>query len=354
MPHTPGTRSIRVLVVDDSPTTRMLLVSILESDPQFRVIGEATNGAQAIEKALTLRPDLISMDIHMPVVDGLEATKEIMRESPTPIIIVSASAVPSDVALALSATRAGALTVVEKPGDPQSPDFERQRDQLLSMARAMAGVKVVRGLGSYRATRSRYPFAGQGAGKIRLVAIGTSTGGPAALHRIFLDVGRNIPVPVVVVQHMAHGFMAGLVDWLGTNGGLKVALASDGDSLANGVVYLAPDDSHLGVTADGRATLFHGPPIGGFRPAADHLFDSCSRAFGPSVLAVTLTGMGRDGVDGLRTVKASGGYVLAQDEPTSIVYGMAQEAVDAGLVDEVLPLDRIGSRIRELVGAERE
>src|SRR5450759_5210981 len=161
---TPG-RPIRVLVVDDSPTTRLLIISILQSDPGFEVVGEAVNGAEALEQAIALRPDLITMDVQMPVVDGLEATKEIMREAPTPIIIVTASALPSDVSLALSATQAGALTVLSKPSDPKSPDFDWQRIQLLSMARAMAAVKVVRragasNLGTKRRGGPRGPNAG--------------------------------------------------------------------------------------------------------------------------------------------------------------------------------------------------
>lgn len=346
-------RPIRVLVVDDSPTARTLIVSILQGDPSFQVVGEGVNGAEAIALAVALRPDLISMDIHMPIVDGLEATKEIMRQAPTPIIIVSASAVSSDVSLALSATQAGALTVVAKPGGPRSPGFDRECEQILSMARAMAAVKVVRrsGVGNVGEKWNASP-RGQAAGPIRLVAIGTSTGGPAALHRILLDLGRDFATPVVVVQHMAHGFMGGLADWLRNNAGQKVSLAIDGEPLVNGAVYLAPDDAHLGVTPDNRAMLFRGAAIGGFRPAVDYLFDSCGRAHGESLLAVILTGMGRDGVDGLRTVKSKGGLVLAQDERTSVVFGMAMEALNAGVVDEVIPIERIGRRIGEIVGSQ--
>lgn len=345
----PPDRQIRVLVVDDSPTARALIVAILSEDPHFQIVGEAVNGAEAIEKTVSLRPDLISMDVYMPVVDGLEATKEIMRESPTPIIMVSGSTSSSDVSLALSAMQAGALTVLSKPSDPQSPDFNWQRVQLVSMAKAMAGVKVIRhsGVGNLGTTKRSGPRAAATA--IRLVAIGTSTGGPAALHRILLDMRRDLAAPVVVVQHMSHGFVKGLADWLRANVGLKVSLATDGEPLVNGSVYLAPDDAHLGVSPDNRAVLFKGPPVGGFRPALDYLFDSCGRSFGDSLLSVILTGMGQDGVEGLRMVKARGGLVLAQDEATSVVFGMAMQAINAGVVDEILPLERIGLRIGELV-----
>lgn len=301
---TPPTRPIRVLVVDDSATMRALLVAMLASDPGFQVVGEAVDGAEAIAKAVSLRPDLISMDIHMPVIDGLEATKEIMRQAPTPIIIVSAAAAGADMSLALSATQAGALTVLPKPEDPNAPGFAQQRSHLLMMARAMAAVKVVRRAGA--GGRETTPRSSKlEAGQVKLVAIGTSTGGPPAVHRILLDIGRNLAAPVVVVQHMAIGFMQGLADWLGANVGLKVSIATAGEPLLKGVVYLAPDDTHLGVTADNRAQLSNRAAIGGFRPSVDHLFRSCADAHGAGLLAVILTGMGQDGVDGLRQDRKS-------------------------------------------------
>lgn len=341
-------RRIRVLVAEDSSTVRQLLVELLRSDPAFEVVAEAANGAEAVARAIELRPDLVTMDVHMPIIDGLDATKEIMREAPTPILVVSSAASSGDVGLALSATQAGALMVVPKPEHPRSADFDRQCQQFLSMARAMAGVKVVRrwqpgaGLGALRAPRARLRAG------VRLVAIGTSTGGPAALRRVLLDLPRELPVPVLVVQHIAPGFVGGLADWLGANVSLKVTIAADGEPLRPGVVYLAPDDRHLGVTVDGRVQLLDTAPVGGFRPSADVLFDQCARAYGPGVLALVLTGMGRDGVDGLATVRAGGGRVLAQDEASSVVFGMAAEAVRGGVVDEVLPLQALGRRVAEL------
>jgi two-component system chemotaxis response regulator CheB len=345
---------IRVLVVDDSPTARALIVAILGGDSNFAVVGEASNGAEAIEMVQSLRPDLVSMDVHMPIVDGLEATKEIMRQRPTPIIIVSGTTTTADVSLALSAMQAGALTVLVKPSDPLSKDFDWQRIQLLSMAKAMAGVKVVRraGVGDL-VTGATKGAPGAPSRSIRLVAIGTSTGGPAALHRILLDVGRDLRAPIVIAQHMAHGFMGGLADWLGANVGLKVSLAVNNELLEDGGVYLAPDDTHLGVSSDNRAVLSKSAAVGGFRPSVDYLFDACARSHRESLLAVILTGMGQDGVEGLRTVKKNGGTVLAQDEATSVVFGMAQQAVNAGVVDETIPLYRIGGRVTDLVNAER-
>lgn len=341
---------IRVLVAEDSPTARTLLIELLRSAPEFEVIGEATNGAEAIERAIALTPDLIVMDVHMPIIDGLDATKEIMREVPTPILMVSASASATDVALALSATQAGALMILEKPrlGD------DSEARQFIQMAKAMAAVKVVRRW----SLPGRTPIGGVAAigseGRprpARLVAIGTSTGGPAALHRILIDLPRDFAAPIIVVQHMARGFIDGLVKWLGSNVAIKVTTAAEGEPLVAGTVYVAPDDRHLGITAHRRVALSDTSAVGGFRPSIDFMFDSAAKAVGSSLTAVMLTGMGQDGVEGLKTVVQRGGRVLAQDEASSVVYGMAQVAVQRGLVDEVLPLESIGARLNDLVGA---
>jgi two-component system chemotaxis response regulator CheB len=341
-------KRIRVLICDDSPTARALIAGVFATSSDFEVVGEARNGAEAIERAIALSPGLIIMDVHMPIVDGLDATKEIMREAPAPILMVSASSTMSDVALGLSATQAGALLLLEKPRGPGDPGFEESARTFLGMAKAMAAVKVVRrwgrGPGALRPIRRTPANA-----PVKLIAIGTSTGGPAALHRILIDLPRDFPVPIVVVQHMARGFIEGLAKWLGANIALKVTTAAHGEPLIPGTVYIAPDDHHLGVTSEGRASLSSNSPVGGFRPSIDYLFDSCGRAFGSGLVAVMLTGMGQDGVEGLATVKASGGRVIAQDEASSVVYGMAMQAVTRGVVDETLPLDGIASRLQNLV-----
>lgn len=342
---TPGTsRTIRVLVAEDSPTTRAMFVDLFKNADGFAVAGEAQNGAEAIEQAIALSPDLIVMDVHMPIVDGLDATKEIMRQAPTPILMVSASSNIAGVSLGLSATQAGALMLLEKPAPV--------RDELksfLAMAKAMAEVKVVRRWSvPHDPTPRLVPVVPRATRTARAVAIGTSTGGPAALHRILIDLPRDFPAPILVVQHMARGFIDGLARWLSANVALKVVVGADGDTLAPGTVYVGPDNRHLGV-ADGRVALSDDAPSNGFRPSIDYLFDSCARAYGPSLVAVMLTGMGQDGVEGLETVKTRGGRILAQDEESSVVYGMAQVAVDRGLVNEVYPLDLIGRRLKDLV-----
>lgn len=354
---------IRVLVVDDSATARALLVSLLTAEPDISVVGEATTGRDAVDLASRLAPDLITMDIHMPVMDGLEATMQIMIQSPRPIIIVS-SAVQSDVELSLEAMRAGALMVMAKPQGPASPGFANERRQFVSMVRAMSQVKVVRRHGNVSPFSMNTPIArpasvlpgrvhgALGTTPIRLVAIGASTGGPAALRTILADLPRNFSVPILIVQHIARGFSAGLADWLSHDTRLRVKLAELGEPAAAGTVYIAPDDRHLGCQLDDRGDirviLDSSPAVGAFRPSASFLFHSTGDSVGVGVLAVILTGMGDDGVSGLRVLKARGGRVLAQDEATSVIYGMPREAVRAGVVDATLPLTAIARRLVDL------
>lgn len=340
---------IRVIVADDSATARYLLRAIIEHDGDMRVVAEAHDGAQAIELVERERPDLVIMDVHMPVADGLEATKQIMVRAPTPIIIVSAVS-RRDVDLSLSATQAGALMALAKPTNVAAASFDERAAELRAMARAMAQVKVVRHWSANLAEgrepqrpRRRNPDAAE------LIAIAASTGGPPALRRVLIDLPRTLPAPILIVQHIARDFTAGFVEWLAGSCALPVKVARDSEALVDGVVYIAPDDTHLGVTRDGRVQLGDQPPVGGFRPSATHMFESAGVAYGKRLIAVVLTGMGSDGADGLATAHAAGSYVIAQDEATSVVYGMAAEAVRRGAVDIELPIGDIAKRLIGLV-----
>lgn len=344
--------TIRVLVAEDSAAQRALLVAILESDPAIRVVGEATSGSEAVEMALRLRPDLVTMDIHMPVLDGYQATREIMARAPVPIVIVSSSVRRDDIAHSLRAIEAGALTAVARPEGPGSPRFEEDRAHLVATIRAMSDVKVVRRW-NRAAEPPPLPFAPSGAplrSAVRLVAVAASTGGPLALQKILSGLPATLPVPVVVVQHLSRGFIAVLTDWLNSCTRLRVKVAEAGERLVPGTVYLAPDGRHLGVTPAGTVLLDDSAPVEGFRPSASHLFASAARAYGDGFVALVLTGMGRDGVDGLVDARAAGARVLAQDEASSVIYGMPGEAVRAGVVEEVLPVDRIAARLVEMTG----
>jgi two-component system chemotaxis response regulator CheB len=342
---------IRVVVAEDSLTVRELLVEILESDPEIEVVGQAKNGAEAVDLTTRLKPNLVTMDIHMPIMDGFAATKEIMVQAPTPILIVSSSTSGRDVELSLNAMRAGALMVVAKPDDPQSARFDGRRDELVAMAKAMARVKVVRRWAPD--TRAVRPVAAPRVmlppAPVRLIAIAASTGGPAALQFILSALPRDFGAPILVVQHIATGFAQGLADWLSASCNLRVKVAEHGEPLVERLVLLAPDDRHLGVTPGGRVVVADTPPVNGFRPSGTYMFASAAKAYGASLVAVILTGMGSDGVEGLKAVRAAGGRVLAQDDASSVVYGMPGEAVAAGVVDAVLAVDAIAPRLAELV-----
>lgn len=341
---------IRVLVAEDSPTARDLLVWILQSDPDIQVVGAARDGLEAVRLAARLHPDVIVMDIHMPHMDGLQATRQIMRETPTPIVVVSASVAPLDLAVSFSALQAGALTMMEKPTGPAAPNYEAVRAHMVTTTKLMAAVKVVRRWAekAVRAVPLSVPRAA-GSARPAVVAIAASTGGPAALHQVLGALPSDFPLPILIVQHISPGFGAGLAHWLAGCTSLAVATARQGEPLVPGRVLLAPDDRHLLIRPGGRVLLSPKTTANGLCPSANPLFESVAAAFGPQALGVIMTGMGRDGVDGLVRLKAQGGQVLAQDEASCVVFGMPKEAIAAGVVDQVVSLRQLAAAIVEML-----
>lgn len=334
---------IRVVIADDMQASLALLEAIFRMEPGFEIVGRARDGGEAVELTRTLRPDLVTMDVEMPVLNGFEATLKIMTECPTPIVVVSGQDV-SSVAFALNAMKAGALAVVPKPDAPGTPAFEGQARHLLTVTRAMSGVKL---LPQVRTARSAAPAA-QARTRARVVAIAASTGGPPALSRILSELPSGFRAPLLVVQHIAEGFAEGLAQWLGASSPLRVKVAEDGERLEPGTAYLAPDRRHLGVRGD-RVELSDAPPVDGFKPSGSWLFESVARSYGPAALGLILTGMGRDGVAGLAALRAAGGTVVAQDQESSVIFGMNGEAVLAGLTNEVLPLDALSYLLMQAV-----
>jgi two-component system chemotaxis response regulator CheB len=344
-------KRIRVLVVDDSSTSRLLLASILRADPEIEVVGQAADGLEAIELVKRLHPDIVTMDVQMPRLDGFAATKRIMVEKPTPILITTGVDARA-VSVSLEAVRMGALAVHPKPGDPRAPGFDEEARELTRQVKAMSRVKVVRHIEPQMAPPRVAPAVSLLGSPAQVVAIAASTGGPAALHLILTALPADFPVPILVVQHISPGFSAGFASWLDQASLLRVKLAAEGETLLPGSVYIADDDHHLCVSSGRKVHLSSAPPVGGFRPSGTPLFETVAAAYGRAALAVILTGMGRDGVDGLRHIRRAGGRTIAESEATAVVYGMPAAAVNAGLADFVLPLDQVREALTSMVALE--
>jgi two-component system chemotaxis response regulator CheB len=339
---------IRVLIADDSQSARALLAGMLSADPEFTIVGEARDGREAVALACRLKPDIVTLDLDMPGLDGFEATRQIMTAVPTPIVIVSALAGLSEAEAAAGALGAGALAVLRKPAGPGAPGFERSRRDIVATVKAMADVKVVRRWPERPMEAPPPALPSTARPPATVVAIATSTGGPPALHHLFGELSADFPAPILVVQHISRGFTEGFASWLGRGTKLRVKLAEDGETASRGTAYVAPDDRHLGIERDGTIRHSSKPAIGGFRPSATFLFESAAAAFGSRAVAVILTGMGRDGVDGLRAIRRAGAQTIAQDEKTSVIFGMPGAAVAEGLADVVLPLTEIAGRLVHL------
>jgi two-component system chemotaxis response regulator CheB len=341
--------TIRVLVVDDSITVRKRIVEALTADPELVVVAEADNGKAAIELCQQLRPDVITLDMMLPVVNGLAATEHIMAHFPTPILIVSSSTNRGDLFRTYDALAAGALDVLEKPvGDETANDWERK---LLAMVKLVSRIRVithVRGKLSQLPEPQRvYEALNPLSGRFDLVAIGASTGGPAALLEILSALPANFPIPILVVLHLGEPFAAAFAEWLDGLCPLDVSYAQDGEPLppvGRGRIVLAPPSRHL-ILQDGRLRLTTAPERHSCRPSVDELFESIAADRRRRCVACLLTGMGRDGAAGLLAIRRTGGTTIAQDEKTSIVFGMPREAIRLGAAQSVLPIREIAAEL---------
>lgn len=338
---------IRVVIVDDSSLSRGLLRDILEEDAGFVVVGEARDGRQAVELAQSLRPDLITMDLEMPRMHGLDAIEAIMTHKAVPILVVSAVA---DARNAYAAVSRGAVDVVGKPSiDPQ------EARTFVAKARLVARVPVitrVRGAPPAPAPPPRAPLPRAPAvdASQRLFAIAASTGGPPALARLLGLLPAGFPCPVLIVQHISDGFAQGMAEWLASVSNLPVRMAREGDLPAPGTVYVSPSEQNLTVAATRRLHLSERQPKEIYHPNCDRLLESVAAVYRRQAVGIILTGMGRDGAAGLAAIVAAGGYTIAQDEATSVVFGMNGLAVARGAASVVLPLDRIAAEMARLAG----
>lgn len=345
----PPAKRIKVLVVEDSPTVRELLVQIL-TEAHMEVIGVASNGEEALAALDTLRPDVITMDINMPKMDGFEATRRIMERHPTPIVIVSGTYIPREVEKTFRAFEAGALAVLERPRGLGHPHSEAMAEQLVKTVRAMSEVKVVRRRRAAEHLASPAPRLIRPAdGAIEVVAIGASTGGPLALKSILSALPGDFPAPVLIVQHMARGFIQGFVHWLSESCSLSIRVAEQGEVLSPGGVWVAPDNFHMGLSASRRICLKNGAAENFVCPSVSHLFRSVAGVCGGRAIGVILSGMGRDGAAELKQIKAAGGATIAQDKATSVIHGMPGAAIELGAAGHVLPLEEIPGVLIRLV-----
>lgn len=338
---------MRVLIVDDSPVLRQLLRAVMESDGCEVV--EAEDGAAALRVLATWQPDVVSMDVHMPGMNGYETTTRILERYPIPVVVVTASADVHASETAIRALSAGALAVVEKPCGPWSRAFDTTTADLLRVLHSMAGVKVMRRLpGTPPATSDRLAWQGEA----EVVAIGASAGGPVALKALFQELRADCPWPVLLVQHIAPGFMPSFRDWLAQVTPLQVKIAEDGEALRPATLYLAPDAVHLGVSRQRRIQLDAGERCEGMRPAVNYLFDRLADHLGGRVIAALLSGMGRDGAQALARLKTLGALTLVQDPLTALVDGMPRAAIASGGAGRVLAPEAMAALLNTLGTAQ--
>ena len=334
-------KRITVVIAEDSIFTQKLLVRILESDPDIEVVGVAKNGREAVEMVRDLKPDIVTMDIRMPVMDGFQATQRIMTETPTPILVISSSVSSDDLKISFNAIQAGALEIIEKPQGSLQSDYREIGSDIIRRVKMISEIKVFRHLSPRLREPTSSPVEKRGGGPgERVVAIGASTGGPSALHTIMREVPDDFPAAIFVTQHISEGFGDGCVEWLNRTASLKVKVAEDQEPIEKGVVYFAPDRGLLEIQGRRRIRIRRAA-TSEERLNIDCMMKSLALNFGARMVGILLTGMGSDGVLGLRSIKERGGRTIVQNEETSIVFGMPRAAIEAGVADQVLPLDEI-------------
>lgn len=343
---------IRVLIAEDSASARAYLQHIIDSAPDMEVVAAVPNGEQAVRLTCELRPDVIAMDIHMPVMDGYSATRNIMSKCPTPVVIVSSLVHGSDARETFRIMEVGAVAALPKPFGPGTQKGKDDADALVAILREMASVRVVKRVGGsspkpqfMAQSIAPVPVKNAKTNAYRLVAIGASTGGPIALQTLLRQLPADFPVPIVVVQHISLGFIGGMVTWLSKSCALPVTVAESGEKVQAGHVYFAPDGMHMGIDRYGTIFFNDAPPVHSVRPAVSFLFHSVAKNYAKHAIGVLLTGMGRDGAQELLTLKQCGAVTLVQDQGSCVVYGMPGEAARLGAGDYHLSPDKIGQQL---------
>jgi len=336
---------IKVLIADDSPSIAAMLRDLLSQDPDLQVVGWAKTGQEAVDLRNSLNPDVMTMDLNMPLMGGLEATKIISSTRPVPILVVSQLIESRDSEVAFEALRCGAVDVMGKPSGAGPGAFSQLAEELIFRVKTVAHVHPMRLVNKPapapvepRTEVNRSPRA-------EVVILGASTGGPPAIAKILKALPHYFPIPIAIVQHIAPGFVAGLRQWLERESALSVRLAVHGLALRNGNVYIAPDNHHLEIVAGKKFALTSDSPLQGHRPSVDRLMESAAQIYGAEAIGVLLTGMGKDGAHGLKKIRDAGGHTIVQDEASSLVFGMPREAISLGAAVTVSPLENIADEI---------
>lgn len=343
---------IDVLIVDDSLTSREFIKHIFNADPEIRVIGEARDGAEALRFVGNRRPDVVVMDIQMPGMNGYETTRSIMEICPVPIVIHSTLAAPGHTDIVFQAMKAGAVAVSQKPSGPGHPDSRQMIEKLIRTVKLMSEVKVVRKF-SRKQKQARSPdiptqLSQKACPEIEIIGIGASTGGPPVLQTLLSTLSHNFSTPIIIVQHIAAGFLDGMVTWLSKHTEMTLAITKTGDAISSGHVYFAPEDHHLEITP---ARHFLIRPIlseNALKRPITHLFNSMAQVFGKTAAGVLLTGMGNDGAVGLKEMKQHGAITLVQNRESSVVFGMPHEAIKLDAATYVLSPAEIASYLNFL------
>lgn len=345
------TRRIRLLLVEDSPVALEIIKRMIATAPDIEVVGTAANGVEALQKLPALKPDVICTDFHMPRMDGLRLIHEVMSSTPVPILVMSTSLQSEQKQNIFEMLEAGAVDVLAKPMGGLQLEFGAMAQDLIEKIRVLSGVKVFRRrpAGAIGASRQSPATAAADAGQAapRIVGIGASTGGPQALECILRALPPQFPLPVLCIQHIAQGFIPGLVNWLSGGCQIRVVTAQTGLRPEPGTAYFAADDQHLEIDDNGMLRCSRLLPVRGHRPSVDVALNSLARHYGAGALGVLLTGMGGDGAEGLLSIRRAGGMTIAQDEDSSVIFGMPKRAIDLGAACRVLPLQDIAPALIE-------
>ncbi len=338
------TRWCKVVVVDDSAFMRLTLSRMLNEDPEIEVVGTASNGAEGVELVKALRPSVVTMDVEMPVMDGLTALERIMRECPTPVVMVSALT-REGAEVTFKALQLGAVDFVAKPSGSISWDFYKVREEFVAKVKNAARATLQR----FSLPSKQTPFRlGKTVSQWSVVVIAASTGGPSAIRYVLSQLPEDLPAAVLVVQHMPIGFTNFFADNLRQVSTLPVHEAKDGEVIQPCQVYLAPSGYHMVVAKEGRLKLDTSPPLHNVRPAADKTLESAAHAFKSRCVGVVMTGMGHDGAVGLLTVRELNGRTLAQAPESCVIDSMPRSAINLGAVQEVVPLEQLPQRLAQV------